>query len=151
VVKRGLKELSLKNGCGDPNDDVQALMLFNNSPPNDPAGVVGAVALLHWEGQFFGSLDLGSVNFGQKINVQLAWDRANHQFVASWTDVATGVVTQGTMPYSMADASPAAVSDKLLGVRAFTPNCLGQRMFSDLEATFDNVMIRNTDHKGFLA
>jgi hypothetical protein len=135
------------SGSGDPNDDVQALVLFNNSPPNDPPGVVGAGALLHWQGQFFGWVDLGTVNFGQKVNVQLAWDRTNHQFVASWTDVATGIVTQGMMPYDMPDTSPAATPDKLLGVRGFTPNCLDQRMFSDLEATFDNVMVATSVHE----
>jgi hypothetical protein len=129
------------SGTGDPIDDVQALLLFDNSPPNDPAGVVIAGGILHWQGQFFGGVQLGTVNFGQKINVQLTWDRANHQFVAGWTDIATGVVTQRTMPYDMPDSFPASAPDKLIGVRVFTPNCPSTHAFSDLEATFDNVMV----------
>ena len=135
------------SGSGDPNDDVQALLFFNNSPPNDPPGVVIAVALLHWQGQFFGGLELGTVNFGQRITVKLAWDQRNHQFVASWTDVATGIVTAGALPYSMPDTLPASASDKLLGVRVFTPNCTGKQLFSDLEATFDNVMVATSVHE----
>jgi len=50
------------------------------------------------------------------------------------------------MPYTMPDNAPAAAPDKLLGVRTFTPNCIGQQMLIvDLETTFDNVMIATTD------
>lgn len=133
------------SGSGDPADDVQALLFFNHLP-TDPQGVLTAVALLHWQGQFFGGVELGTVNVGQKITAQLTWDKRNHQFVAAWTDVATGNPTQAFMPYSMQDRTPPAASDKLLGVRVFTPNCVGTHMlFSDMEATFDNVMIGKTD------
>ena len=129
------------SGSGDPNDDVQALLLFNNSPPDQP-GVLSAGALLHWQGQFYGFGDLGTVNIGQKINAQLAWDKRNHRFVASLTDPASGIVTQEFMPYDMPDTMPAAAPDKLLGARVFPQNCIGnQGSVADIEATFDNVMV----------
>jgi len=47
----------------------------------------------------------------------------------------------------MPDATPAAFPDKLLGVRVFTPNCIGTQMLvDDVETTFDNVMISGFDN-----
>ena len=103
-------------------------------------------AFLQWHGQFLGGVGLGTVNVGQAITAQLSWDRKGHRFIASWTDAATGTTTQATIPYTMSDTTLAAAPDKLLGVRAFTPNCIGPQMLVvDLESTFDNVMIVKAD------
>jgi len=132
------------SGSGSPDDDVQAFLILDRAS-SDPEGVTSVEAFMHWQGQFFGGVGLGTVNVGQKVVAQLTWDRRNHQFVASWTDVATGNTTQAAMPYTMPDNAPAASPDKLLGVRAFTPNCVGQQMpVVDLETTFDNVMVTTT-------
>lgn len=113
---------------------------------SDPVGVTSVEAFMHWQGQFFGGVSLGTVSVGQNARAQLTWDRRNHQFVVSWTDVATGNTTHVSMPYSMPDNAPAAAPDKLLGVRAFTPNCIGTQMLVvDLETTFDNVLVGKTD------
>ncbi len=133
------------SGSGSPDDDVQAFLILDRFS-SDPQGVTSVGAFMHWQGQFFGGVGLGTVNGGQRIDAQLRWDRRNHQFVASWTDVATGNTTQAVMPYSMPDSAPAAAPDKLLGVRIFTPNCIGTQMLVvDLETTFDNVRVGKTD------
>jgi hypothetical protein len=129
------------SGSGNVTDDVQALLVFDRYS-SDPQGVTTVEAFMSWQGQFFGFVTLGTVKLGQTIVAQLQWDRANHQFIAGWTDVATGAVTQAQLPYAISDAAPAAAPDKLLGVRAFTPNCLGTRMLTaDMEATFDDVVV----------
>ena len=99
---------------------------------------------MHWQDQFFGFVSLGTVNVGQKVIAKLAWDQPHSQFVASWTDAETDTVVQTFLPYTTPDTAPAAAPDKLLGVRTFTANCVGTRMlFTDMEATFDKVMIGN--------
>jgi len=134
------------SGSGVPFDDVQALLFFNHLP-TDPAGVLSAIAILNWQGQFFGGVELGTINVGQRVDAHLNWDRKNHQFIASLTDLASGVVSQSSLPYTMPDATPAAFPDKLLGVRVFTPNCIGTQMLvDDVETTFDNVMISGFDN-----
>lgn len=134
------------SGSGVPSDDVQALLIFNHLP-TDPAGVLSVIAVLNWQGQFFGGVGLGTINVGQRINARLIWDKRNHQFIASWTDLASGVVSQSSLPYSIPDTAPAAFPDKLLGARVFTPNCIGTHMLvDDVETTFDNVMISGFDN-----
>lgn len=131
------------SGTGNPNDDVQALLFFNHLA-TDRQGDLFGVALLHWEGQFFGGVGLGALSVGQKIVAQLSWDQPHSQFVASWTDVLTGKMTQVFLPYTMPDTTPPAAPDKLIGVRTFPPNCVGTQMtFADLDATFDTVWIGN--------
>jgi len=131
------------SGSGNPNDDVQALLLLTRSA-TDPEGVLSVVGLIHWQGQFFPGLGIGTINLGQKVVAQLSWDQPNHQFVVSWTDVLTSAKTEAFMPYTMPDITPPAAPDKLIGVRAFAPNCVGtQMMFAYLDATFDGVWIGN--------
>jgi hypothetical protein len=129
------------SGSGNQADDVQGLLIFDRMS-SDPEGVLSVGAFMHWQGQFFGFVSLGTVNVGQKVIAKLAWDQPHAQFVASWTDVETRRKVQVFLPYTMPDTTPAAAPDKLLGVRTFAPNCVGKQMlFSDIEATFDNVMI----------
>jgi hypothetical protein len=121
---------------------VEAFLAFEHFT-NDAEGVIDVGAFLHWQGRFFGDVGLGNVNVGQKIIAQLSWDQPRHQFVASWTDVVTGKVTQVLLPYTMPDTTPEATTDKLLGVRGFPLNCLGTQTFADIETTFDKVWIGN--------
>ena len=133
------------SGSGAPADDVSALLFFSHVP-TDPPGVLTAIGLLNWQGQFFDGVGLGTVNVGQRITAKLIWDQRDHQFIVGWTDIASGTVTQTTMPYTIPDTAPAAVAYKSLGVRVFTPNCIGtQILIDDTEATFDNVMVGNID------
>jgi hypothetical protein len=129
------------SGSGNPNDDVQALLIFNHLA-TDPEGFLSASAFMHWQGQFFGFVGLGPLKVGQRIAAQLAWDQPHAQFVASWTDLVTGRTTSASLPYTMLDTTPAAAPDKLIGVRTFAPNCIGPNMLvADMEATFGDVMI----------
>lgn len=131
------------SGSGNPNDDVQALLIFNHLA-TDPEGSLNAAAFMHWQGQFFGFVGLGPLKVGQRIAAQLAWDQPHAQFVASWTDLATGRTTSAALPYTMSDTTPAAAPDKSIGVRTFAPNCIGPTMLvADMEATFGDVTIGN--------
>ena len=131
------------SGSGNPADDVQAFLIFDHMS-TDPQGILTVGAFLQWQGQFFGNVDLGTANVRQRIIAQLSWDQPHSQFVASWTDAVTSKMTQAFLPYTMADTTPPAASDKLLGVRTFAPNCIGtQRTFADMEATFNRVWIGN--------
>jgi hypothetical protein len=131
------------SGSGVPADDVGALVLLNRLP-TDPPGVLSVIAFLSWQGQFFDFINLGTVNVGQKIALRLIWRQTNHQFFAGWTDVASGIVTQLPMPYTMPDTTPAAVPNRILEAAVFTPNCIGTEMLvDDMEAIFDNVMVGN--------
>jgi len=136
------------SGTGDPNDDVQGLLLIDNRSPSVEPGVADVCSMLHWQGQFFDGVCLGRINFGQKIKAQLTWDQSNHQILSSFTDPTTGVVAQESMPYSMPDTRPASAPDKLIGVRVWGPNCVGRKaLASDIEATFDNVMVGSPAHE----
>ena len=129
------------SGSGNPADDVQAFIIFDRFS-SDPTGVTSAQAFLFWQGQFFGGVGLGNVKVGQEVIARLMWDQTHHQFVASWTNVDTGSGVQAAMPYTIPDTTPPAASFKLLGVRTFTPNCVGTRaLFAYMEATFDDVQI----------
>ena len=129
------------SGSGNSADDVEAFVLLNRLPTDAP-GVLSVIGFLNWQGQFFGNIFLGTVNVGQKIAMRLTWNQQAHQFVAAWTDLASGVVTQQSMPYTMSDTNAAAAPFKSLSVAVFTPNCIGtQFLVDDTEATFDNVMV----------
>ena len=131
------------SGSGNSADDVQALLTFDHGS-SDPQGVLTVTAFMNWQGQFFGFVDLGTVSVGQKVVAQLSWDQPHTQFVAAWTDAVTGKVTQVFLPYTMPDTAPPVAPDKLIGVRAFTPNCVGTQMLvTDMETSFDRVWIGN--------
>ncbi|MFL6306299.1 MAG: hypothetical protein ACJ72H_22435 [Candidatus Sulfotelmatobacter sp.] len=133
------------SGSGSSADDVSALLFFNHLP-TDPPGVLTVIGLLSWQGQFFGGVGLGTVNVGQRITAKLIWEQRNHQFAVAWTDLASGTVTQTTIPYSIPDTTSAAVAYKSLGVRVFTPNCVGTNvLLDDTEAVFDNVRVGSVD------
>ena len=129
------------SGSGNSADDVQGLFIFDHAS-SDPQGVLTVGAFMHWQDQFFGFVDLGIMNVGQKVIAQLSWDQPNHQFVASWRDVLTSALTQVFLPYTMSDTTPPAAPDKLIGVRTWAPNCVGTQMLvTDMDSTFDKVWI----------
>jgi hypothetical protein len=140
-----VKGTFFNSGSGNAADDVEAFVLLNRLPTDAP-GALSVIGFLNWQGQFFDNIFLGTVTVGQKIAMRLTWNQKAHQFVASWTDLATGTVTQQPMPYTMSDLTPAAAPFKSLSVAVFTPNCVGTQMLvDDTEATFDNVMVGGTD------
>lgn len=131
------------SGSGNPADDVQGLFIIDHAS-SEPQGVLTVGAFLHWQDQFFGFVDLGTIAVGQRVIAQLSWDQPHSQFVARWTDVVTGKATQALLPYTMPDTTPPAAPDKLIGVRTWAPNCAGtQMLLTDMESTFDKVWIAN--------
>lgn len=129
------------SGSGNADDDVEAFLTFDHFIP-DPEGVLEVQAFTHWQGQY-SFVFLGIINVGQKVIAQLSWDQPHHQFVASWTDVVTGNVTQELLPYTMSDTTPPTTFDKQVGVRTFPDNCVGTQTFAYMETTFDKVWIGN--------
>src|SRR5205814_8122618 len=68
------------SGSGDPYDDVQAFLDIEHYA-GEPVNRLNAIGFLHWQGQFFGGVDLGHPQVGQKVKAQLSWDQPNQQFV----------------------------------------------------------------------
>lgn len=131
------------SGSGNPADDVQGLLFFDHDV-SSAQGVLDVIGLMSSQGQFFGGVGLGTINVGQEVIAQLSWDQPNHQFVASWTDVVTGKVSQALLPYTMPDTTPPAAPDKLIGIRTWVPNCIGTQMLvTDMDTTVDKVWIGN--------
>jgi hypothetical protein len=95
-----------------------------------------------WEGQLFGFVDMGTTLVGKEVVAELSWDQPHSQLIARSTDPETGKVTKALLPYTMPDTTPAASPDKLIGVRTFSPNCVGTTLrLSDMESSFDRVWI----------
>jgi hypothetical protein len=128
-------------GGGTANDDVQAFLQFDRYS-TEPAGSVEVGGFLSYQGQFFGNVDLGAVNVGERVVVELAWDQPNHQFVISLFRPTYGTHAQQSMPYAVSDTTPAVAPFKNLSARVFPANCFGARPSADLEVLFDNVRTR---------
>lgn len=127
-------------GGGTVDDDVHAFLVFDRYS-TDPANVVQATAFLQYQGTFFDFADLASVNVGERVTADLKWDKANHQFVAKLVRPSNNTTVQVTLPYTMSDATPAVAPSKALGARSFPENCVGTQTFTDIEASFDRVMV----------
>lgn len=125
-------------GGGTANDDVQAFLQFDRYS-TDPWGVVEVGGFLSYQGQFFGNVDLGPVNIGERVVVRLTWDQADHQFVLSLYRPTYGTQAHQSMPYGVPDTAPAVAPFKVLSARVFPANCSGARPPADLEVLFDNI------------
>ncbi len=129
------------SGSGIPTDDLQGFLVFDHLF-SDPENLITVSAFLNWQGQFFESIDMGTTLVGKQVIAELSWDQPHSQLIARWTDVETGKVTKVLVPYTMPDTTPAAAPDKLIGVRTFTPNCIGPQMLvSDMESSFEKVWV----------
>jgi hypothetical protein len=129
-------------GGGTANDDMQAFLQFDRYSTDQP-GIVEVGGFLSYQGQFFGNVDLGPVNIGERVVVELLWDQPNHQFVIRLYRPTDGTHTQQFMSYgSVSDTSQAVASFKNLSARIFPANCLGSRPSADLEVLFDNIKTR---------
>jgi hypothetical protein len=125
-------------GGGAWADDVQAFLQFDRYS-SDQAGVALVGGFLSYQGQFFDNVDLGAVNVGERVTVELKWDQPNHRFVVRLFRPPTGTITEQYMPYTVADNTPAFFPYKALSARAFSPNCVSGRTFADMSVSFDNV------------
>jgi hypothetical protein len=125
-------------GGGTPDDDMQAFLQLDRYSTDSP-GVIEAGGFLKYQGQFFGNVDLGPVNIGEHVIVEISWDQPQHQFVISLIRPEYGIHAQQTMPYAVSDTNPAVAPFKNLSANIFPANCVGSRPSADLEVLFDNV------------
>jgi hypothetical protein len=85
--------------------------------------------------------DLGPVDIGQSVIVELQWDKANKQFIYTRDN---GTAT-ATLAYTSSDAQPPGVAFKDLEVRVSVGGCVGSEPASGYaNASFDNVQVNKS-------
>lgn len=128
-------------GGGTPADDVQAYLQLDRYSTDMP-GVILVGGFWSCQGQYFGNVQVGQVNVGERAIIELVWDRPNHRFIVRLIrPTMNNAITEQSMPYSVPDSTPAAAPFKALSARAFSPNCAGTRTFADMDILFDNVTV----------
>jgi hypothetical protein len=136
----GVSVTSFNTGSGNPNDDVGGHLAFGRAF-TDPKGQITVFGQINQGPNFFFYTSLGTVQMGTPVSATLAWNQSNHQFLISWTNLATGVKTEGTMPYSLSDTTPPTTPYGALSVSTFPSNCTANQASVYMEADFDNVRI----------
>jgi hypothetical protein len=136
----GVSLTSFNTGSGNPNDDVGGHLAFGRAFL-DPKGQITVFGQINQGPNFFFYTSLGTVRMGTPVRATLAWDQSNHQFLISWTNLVTGVKTQGTMPYTLSDTTPPTTPYGALSVSTFPSNCTANQASVYIEADFDNVRI----------
>jgi hypothetical protein len=97
---------------------------------------------LEYQGQFFDHADLGPVNVGEHVRVELLWDQPNHRFVIRLFRPASGTFAEQVMPYAISDTTPAVSPFRNINANVYPANCVGTRTSSELEVLFDDVLTR---------
>lgn len=123
-------------GTGNPNDDVAAVFIVGHDPTTT-AGVLLVSALVFSPNAFYGFASLGTIRFDQSVTGTVQWDQGNHQFV--FHAVGPNLNSTAIVDYAVSDTMPAAAPVKLLGARAFAPNCTTRQGKAEIEAFFDVV------------
>jgi len=126
-------------GGGTSDDDVQAYVQLDRYSTY-AAGMVQVGGFLKYQNQFFGDIDFGSVNIGEKVAVELLWDQPNHRFVVRLFRPSQGTVAQQFMPYTVSDSAPAVGPFKSLSANVYPANCLGTRTSADIDVAISKVM-----------
>jgi hypothetical protein len=126
-------------GGGTPNDDVQAFLQFDRFSTDAP-GVVLVGGFLKYQNQFFGNVNLGLVNVGERVIVELKWDKANHRFIERLFVPSSNTLQEQTLPYTIPDSVPAVSPFKQLSANVFVDNCTGTQTYADIGINFDNVL-----------
>jgi hypothetical protein len=133
---------SFFNGGGNtPDDDVKAALQLDRYSSDSP-GVVLAGGFLTYQGQFFDHADLGPVNVGEHVRVELLWDQPNHRFVIRLFRLASGIVTEQVMPYTISDTTAAVSPFRSINANVYPANCVGTRTSSELEVLFNDVFTK---------
>lgn len=128
-----------KGGGGTVADDVRGYFQFDRYS-TDALGGVEVGGYLSYQGQFFGNIDLGPVNVGERVSVELKWDQPNHRFIARLTRPTFNSFAKQYMPYSISDTLPAVAPFKAISARAFPVNCVGTRSSAEMSVSFGHVM-----------
>jgi len=126
-------------GGGTPDDDVQAFLQFDRYSTDAP-GTVLVGGFLKYQGQFFGNVTIGTVNVGERVFVELKWDKSNHRFVERLFRSSTNTWSEQSLPYTIPDAVPAIAPYKQLSANVFADNCVGTQTFADMGINFNNVL-----------
>ncbi len=124
-------------GSGKSSDDIGAHLAFQP----DLSGGVFIFAQISQGNNYFFFLPLGNSSMGTPLRATLTWDQSNHRFLVSWTDLRTNIKTEGMMPYSFTDSTPAVGPWKNLSVNTFPANCVANPTWQYIHATFANVHI----------
>jgi hypothetical protein len=124
-------------GGGTSADDVQAFLQLDRYPATGP-GTVEVGGFLQYQGQFFDNVDLGPVNIGERVKVELQWDQPNHQFIVRL--FRSGSKVEQLMPYTISDTTAAVSPFKTLSANVFPANCVGTATSADLDVMFDNIL-----------
>ena len=128
------------DGSGTTSGDTTALLVLDRVS-GDPPNVVHASATVQYQGVYLDWITIGSLNIGERVRIELKWDKSNHQFLASLYRPTYNTTAQIALPYPSSDSAPAAFPEKAIGVRAFPQNCTGVPTFVDIEAAFDRVFV----------
>ncbi len=133
---------SFFNGGGNtPDDDVQAFLQLDRYSSDSP-GVVLVGGFLKYQGQFFDHADLGPVNVGEHVRVELLWDQPNHRFVIRLFRPASGTFAEQVMPYAISDTTAAVSPFRNINANVYPANCVGTRTSSELEVLFNDVLTK---------
>jgi hypothetical protein len=124
-------------GTGNSSDDIGGHIAF--AP--DPSGGVFVFGQISQGFNYFFNLPLGNTSMGTPLRATLTWDQPNHRFLVSWTDLLTNIKTDGIMPYSFTDSTPAVQPAKVLTVNTFPANCTANPTWQYIRASFANVYI----------
>jgi hypothetical protein len=127
-------------GTGDPNDDIGGHLALGRVA-SDPPGQLTVYGQISQGNNYYYYLFLGTVAMGTPVTATLTWDQPNHRFLVAWTNRITNATSEGTMPYSFADTTPATGPYKVLTVNTFPANCTAKAAWVYIDAAFGNVYV----------
>jgi hypothetical protein len=127
------------DGSGISSGDTTAFVGISRTS-DEPANELGAGAFLQYQGASLNWISLGPVNMGERVRLELKWDKSHHRFLAYLTHLANNSTVEVVVPYTLSDTVPAVFPGKALSVSAFPENCTGVPTYVDVEAEFDRVL-----------
>ena len=125
-------------GGGTSDDDVQAFLQFDRYSTDAP-GAVLVGGFLKYQGQFFGNVTIGTINLGERVFVELKWDKPNHRFVERLFRSSTNAWSEQSLPYTIPDSVPAIAPYKQLSANVFADDCVGTQTFADMGINFNSI------------
>jgi hypothetical protein len=128
------------DGSGISSGDTTAFVGVSRSS-DEPANELGAGAFIQYNGAVLNWISLGPVSVGERVRMELKWDKNNHRFLAYLTHLATSATVAVVVPYTLSDTVPAVFPGKALSVSAFPENCTGVPTYADIEAEFNRVLV----------
>ena len=139
--------------AGSQAGDVQVqLRVIRTSASTDPAGVLRIEGRADQCNAFDCSLytqlgtnvQLGTVNVGEAVTLQLQWDQAGKQFVFT-RDPGTATAASAAIAYTVGDSAAPGYPYKEISVRTDVLACQsGPRTQGFVDASFDNVAVNKS-------